>query len=155
MLRPGSAAFSVLVANDVRFTAVAAPLSASTPTPTPTASPTATATPSAASSAAGLVSLIRITELMPDPPEEGRDADFEWVELTNVGTVEVSLDGYVLRDNSGEVALPNFSLPPGAVLVIAAPLARVRGAVAYRLSSAIGNGWRTVATASHCSRPMG
>ena len=59
---------------------------------------------------------------------------------TNVGTVEVSLDGYVLRDNNGEVALPSFSLPPGAVLVIAAPLARVGRAVAYRLSRAIGNG---------------
>lgn len=193
MLRPASGAFTVLVADDVRFEAVRAPeatatpaasptpiasptptataTSTVTPTPTPSPAPASTATPVAtatafaaaptptvivaagpppaeqrggsdvaASIAAGPAALVRITELMPDPPEPGRDADYEWVELANVGTVEVSLDGYTLRDNSGEVALPNFSLPPGAVLVIAAPLASVEGAVAYRLTGAIGNG---------------
>lgn len=77
---------------------------------------------------------------MPDPPEAGRDADFEWVEIANVGPVVLSLAGYVLRDNSGEVLLPDVSLPPGAAIVIAAPLARIEGAVAFRLPGPISNG---------------
>ena len=28
--------------------------------------------------------LLRVTELLPDPLQGGPDADFEWVELTNV-----------------------------------------------------------------------
>jgi hypothetical protein len=94
----------------------------------------------AASPVASAGSLLRITELMPDPPEAGRDADFEWVEIANVGPVEISLAGYLLRDNNGEVQLPSVSVPAGAAIVVAAPLARIEGAVAFRLAGPISNG---------------
>jgi hypothetical protein len=77
---------------------------------------------------------------MPDPPQAGRDADFEWVEITNVGPVELSLAGHLLRDNHGDVRLPSVSVPAGAAIVVAAPLARVEGAVAFRLAGPISNG---------------
>lgn len=145
-------------------TAVATPASMTTPLPTapPTATasvsapvtefPTATAvasvadqrpitaTDAAAITSGAAASLLRITELMPDPPQSGRDADFEWVEMTNVGNDSLSLAGLVLRDNAGESALPNLALPAGGVIVIAAQFAEIEGAVAYRLTGAILNG---------------
>ncbi len=88
--------------------------------------------------------LLRVTELLPDPLQGGPDADFEWVELTNIGATPLSLDGFALRDNVGLIALPALSLPPGASIVIAGPLANVDEALTYRppggLSNGLGNG---------------
>ena len=99
-----------------------------------------TATDAAAVNSGTSASLLRITEFMPGPPQSGRDADFEWVEVTNVGSDSLSLAGLVLRDNAGEITLPNLALPAGGVIVIAAQFTDVEGAVAYRLAGAISNG---------------
>jgi hypothetical protein len=77
---------------------------------------------------------------MPDPAEAGADAAFEWIELTNVGASPLSLGDFSLRDNNGEIALPQLTLPPGASIVIAGPLARVEGAVTFRLAGGLSNG---------------
>ena len=84
--------------------------------------------------------LLRITELMPDPAEAGADADYEWVELTNVGVTALSLDGFTLRDNGGAIALPPLTLPPGASIVIAGSQARVEDAVVFRPPEGLSNG---------------
>ena len=74
------------------------------------------------------------------PLEAGADAAFEWVELTNVGASPLSLGDFALRDNSGEVALPRLTLPSGASIVIAGPLARVEGALTFRPAGGLSNG---------------
>ncbi|MFN8583935.1 MAG: lamin tail domain-containing protein [Dehalococcoidia bacterium] len=87
--------------------------------------------------------LLRITELMPDTNEPGNDADFEWVEVSNVGTAPVALGGIVLRDNAGVVTLPDLTLQPGTSLVLAGPRAAVPQASAFwppgGLSNGVGN----------------
>lgn len=83
---------------------------------------------------------IRITQIMPDPANPGRDNDYEWIELTNLGTTAASLDGMSLRDNSGAVTLPALVIPAGGTLVLTARLAEVPGATSLRLSQSIGNG---------------
>ena len=81
---------------------------------------------------------LRITELMPDPLQPGRDADYEWVELTNLGQVVVALDGMTIRDAQASTALPAAVVPPGASIVVAGRLAEVDADV--RLDGSIGNG---------------
>ena len=83
---------------------------------------------------------LRITEVLPDPAQPGRDSDFEWVEIANLDVRPASLAGVTLQDNAGSVALPAVMLPPGGTLVIAARLAEVGTAFAYRLPGTIGNG---------------
>ena len=89
--------------------------------------------------ASGDISL-RITEVLPNPSEPGNDADFEWVEVANVGTQPVSLAGMLLRDNRGDVPLPDLILQPGAVLVVAGPRATVPEASAYWPPGGLSNG---------------
>lgn len=84
--------------------------------------------------------LLRITELMPDPSEPGNDADFEWVEVSNVGTAPIGLGGMVLRDNTGVVALPDLVLAAGASLVMAGPRAAVPQASAFWPPGGLSNG---------------
>ncbi|MGE0227246.1 MAG: lamin tail domain-containing protein [Dehalococcoidia bacterium] len=103
------------------------------------AGPEETGVPPLAAPAAEI--LLRITELMPDPVEPGNDADFEWVEVSNVGGGQpVSLGGMVLRDNTGAVALPEVTLQPGAALVLAGPRAVVPQASAFWPASGLSNG---------------
>lgn len=83
------------------------------PTDTPTPGPGLTATPSA-------WPRLLLTEVLYDPPQEGTDNAFEWLEIRNVGDRAVSLAGWAVRDNGGQDALPAFDLQPGAYLVIAA-----------------------------------
>ncbi len=84
--------------------------------------------------------LIRITEVLPDALEPGLDSDFEWVELANLGTEGASLVGLVLRDNSGEVVLPDTVVPPGGAMLVAAPLADIASALALHRVPRVGNG---------------
>ena len=81
---------------------------------------------------------MRITELLPDPIQPGRDADYEWVELTNLGSTPVDIEGMALRDGQASTPLPSAVVPPGASLVIAGASAEVDSDV--RLDGAIGNG---------------
>lgn len=82
--------------------------------------------------------LLRITELLPDPIEEGRDAPYEWVEITNFGPTATTLAGMALRDNAATTTLPTLAVPAGASVVIAGSLATVAADV--RLPVGIGNG---------------
>ena len=85
--------------------------------------------------------ILRITELLPDPVQEGPDADYEWVEVANLGGASASLRGFALRDNFAAVELPDLELGPGGVLVVAAPRADVgAAALVHLLEGAIGNG---------------
>jgi len=84
--------------------------------------------------------MLRITELLPDPQEPGNDADFEWVEVTNIGTEPISLAGVTLRDNSRTLPLPDMVLPPGVSLVLAGPRAAVPEASAFWPAGGLFNG---------------
>ena len=95
--------------------------------------------PGTAADVAG-VPLIRITEALPDPAEPGLDGDFEWVEVTNWGSEGASLGGLVLRDNAGEVALPEVLLPPGGALLVAGPRADIGAAISVHHVEEVGNG---------------
>ncbi len=139
----------------------ATPLPTSTPAASP--SPTPTSTPGVAASGAaggaggggavGDVSLtpvpaaagvteaqrwLRITEVLADPPQAGRDADFEWVEITNLGSAAASLLGMALRDGQAATLLPEARVEPGASVVVGGP--RAEGVVGVRLEGSIGNG---------------
>jgi len=88
---------------------------------------------------------IRISEVFPNPPQEGVDAAFEWVEIANVGAAAVSLDGLELQDNAGAVAVPSVVLQPGSTLVLGGAQADAGQAVLVRLlaggiSNGLGNG---------------
>lgn len=90
------------------------------------------------------VSMLRIVELLPDPAEPGNDADFEWVEVANLGLEPASLSGVVLADNQGTVPLPDLTLDAGTVLIVAGRRAAVPEVLAYRppqgLANGLGNG---------------
>jgi len=167
LLQPSSGAGGRLVIDDVVFHSVAAPAATATPeapsstptsaapTVTPVATPVATAAPATGAVASpargGTLSSaapsdeevaaqrsLRITEVMSDPIQPGRDADWEWVEITNFGTVAVDLGGMMLRDNAQSTRLPSLVVPAGGSVVLGALLAEV--AVDARLPNGIGNG---------------
>ena len=90
--------------------ALSTPVAATTPTvavaagaaPSPSSSPAAADAPGPAATVvveaarttrAASTILIRITELLPDPIEADADAEFEWVELANVGARAAPLAG--------------------------------------------------------------
>ncbi|NJD64764.1 MAG: lamin tail domain-containing protein [Chloroflexi bacterium] len=62
---------------------------------------------------------LRLSEVLSDPPQSGRDAAFEWVELVNTGTEPVDLTGWVIEDGSARDPLPAAIVPPGGYVVIA------------------------------------
>lgn len=113
------------------------PMSPSTPAPAAPASPSSPRSFVDPGTAEGQ-SWIRITEVLPDPLEPGRDADHEWVELTNLGPETVDLVGMTLRDAQASTPLPALAVPPGASVVIAGALAEVDADA--RLEGSIGNG---------------
>ena len=61
-------------------------------TPTPAASPT---------QAPPAWPRLLLSEVLYDPPQEGTDSEFEWVELFNPGAEPVSLLGWTVGDNGG------------------------------------------------------
>ena len=159
MLRPDGEAPAVLRADDVSFASAAAPEPAPTPAPVeatseaPSPTPGATPSPEAAAAAATATAtlepydvrsasaiLLRITELLPDPLQSGADAEYEWIEVGNVGMVPVSLGGLFLADNRARIALPALTLPPAGALVVAGPLAEIGDAIALRHSRGLFNG---------------
>ncbi len=66
----------------------------------------------------GLKSL-RISEIMSDPAEPGRDALFEWVELVNAGSEAVDLGGWRIADGTASQVLPSVTVAPGSYIVVA------------------------------------
>ncbi|MGE3857207.1 MAG: lamin tail domain-containing protein [Dehalococcoidia bacterium] len=83
---------------------------------------------------------LRLTQVLPDPEQPGRDNEYEWVEITNLGGGPASVEGMTLHDNSGAVTLPALVIPAGGSLVVTARLAEVAGATAFRVPTGIGNG---------------
>src|SRR6202012_4771730 len=67
---------------------------------------------------------LRITELMYDPPSGGAYSaqEYEYVELQNVSTVPLNLNGYAFT-NRGSFTFPNVTLAPGAYGVVVKDLA--------------------------------
>lgn len=68
--------------------------------------------------AASLERRVIINELLPNP--SGTDTGEEFIEIVNVGTEPVSLDGWSVRDATAErhVFPPDAMLPPGGVFVL-------------------------------------
>lgn len=69
-----------------------------------------------------LAGALVITELMPNPAAT-TDDDGEWIELVNVGTAPVDLEGCVLYDDANDEDVVNTGaplvVPPGGVVVFA------------------------------------
>lgn len=151
--------------DDATFAPVVAPAATPIPSTTPTVRPSpavtravpATRTPGgsapaapAPSSPAALAAgppppgptTLRISEVVSDPSEPGRDAPYEWVELVNTGTEPINLGGWSIEDASGRDALPSITIPPGEYVVIAGKLAALpSGVVSVPLADGdIGNG---------------
>jgi hypothetical protein len=152
MLRPGSAAATACF-DDAWFGEVAEPPPTPTPTPRATTAPTTAASgaastpkpsptprsssrgqsppaPPVQAQAAGPSSgSLRITEFMSDPPETGRDAPYEWVELFNPGPGDVDLAGWVIADAASSDTLPSLVIPAGGYAVVAGAAAKFDPAV--------------------------
>jgi hypothetical protein len=85
-----------------------------------------------------------ISEVIYDPP--GAEPEGEWAEIFNPTGAPVNLGGWHLRDGTSQDALPDYTLQPGAYVVIATSAATFRAAYpAYTgglldLGSPIGNG---------------
>ena len=160
MLRPAGGAPAVLHADDVAFTTAAPPAPDPTPevidatpaSPAPEAA-ARTSPPPVATSGEGAMPalepyhlrsasavLLRITELLPDPVQSGSDAEYEWIEVANVGAAALPLAGLILADNHGWIALPTLTLPPGGAIVIAGPRAEIGDAITLRQGSGLFNG---------------
>ena len=102
--------------------------------------PAAASTPDGAAPVGGAAFALRVTALLPNPVQPGQDAEYEWVELTNVGRTPLRLGGFVLRDNAEEIALPDVELPAGGSIVVAGASAELDGAIALRLAGGLFNG---------------
>lgn len=87
-----------------------------------------------------------INEVQYDPAPTGTDTAWEWFELYCATDTAVSLSGWSVRDNSATTALPDVSIPPRGVLVIAATdkflelFPDFAGAIAYMPGGKIGGG---------------
>lgn len=85
---------------------------------------------------------LRISEVLSDPAEPGRDAPYEWVELVNTGAAPVSLEGWSIEDTARRDLLPAVIVPPGGYVVLSGGSAALPpGVVAVPLPGGdIGNG---------------
>ncbi|MFN0093269.1 MAG: lamin tail domain-containing protein [Dehalococcoidia bacterium] len=105
---------------------------AGTPTRTPAATASRTGTTAgrsggsnasgaAAGPSAGVASGagLRLTEVLVDPAEAGRDNGFEWVEVRNDGPEPVDLTGWRVGDSRTADVLPSLVVAPGEYVVIA------------------------------------
>jgi len=133
---PTSAAPTVTPASTAIPVATAAPAAGAVTSPPARGGTLSSAAPSDEEVAAQR--WLRITEVLSDPIQPGRDADWEWVEITNFGTVAVDLGGMMLRDNAQSTRLPSLVVPAGGSVVLGALLAEV--AVDAWLPNGIGNG---------------
>lgn len=161
VLRPGGHCMGAFDA--VTFAATSAPAQAAEPTATAPATAAAGTTPGAATKTATTAgggspvaearvagvtvdgpegSPVRISEVLSDPEEAGRDSAFEWVELVNTGLTTVHLGGWQIGDARGLDALPSHPLAPGAYVVVAGKSARLPAniAVLHVVDGEIGSG---------------
>ncbi|MGE0600323.1 MAG: lamin tail domain-containing protein [Dehalococcoidia bacterium] len=157
----GSACF-----DDAAFTTSAPPSPGSTPSATPssgpdvsgpTTKPTGTATPKQTGSSGGTTAVnplggvssqpvgpttLRISELMSDPPQSGRDAAFEWIEVVNTGTEAVDLAGWQIGDATSSQQLGALVVPGGSYVVIGGSAVAVPSGVLLAVppGGQVGNG---------------
>ena len=85
---------------------------------------------------------LRISEVLSDPVEPGRDAAFEWVEIVNVGEGDLDTSGWLLADGNTARALPQTVIPAGGYFVVRGESAQLATAVPAGISAGgeIGNG---------------
>jgi hypothetical protein len=118
---------------------VSAPAAPSAPRTLAPAQPTQRAA-AAPPRGSGALPVLRITEVYADPSEPGNDADFEWIEIANLGAEPTSLAGLLIADNQGTVELPALTLRPGGVIVVAGAQAKVPEGVAWWPPGGFSNG---------------
>ena len=63
---------------------------------------------------------LMISEVLVDSHQAGEEAAYEWLEIVNRSDEAVSLSGWQLEDNNAADLLPDFIVPAGAFVVIAA-----------------------------------
>lgn len=80
---------------------------------------------------------LRLSEFLSDPPEDGRDTPYEWVEIENVSPGPVDLAGWQVGDSLELDALPAAVVPPGGFVVV---LAKDAPAPAGVLAVAVADG---------------
>ena len=81
---------------------------------------------------------LRISEVMPDPLDAGRDTQFEWVEIVNVSDTSIDLSGWKLGDARALDAVPAAVVAPGAAIIIAARNARLpEGVTVVRVADGV------------------
>jgi len=116
-------------------TALPSPRATASPRPGETAVPGDGSTPSAAGGSGGSTSApappefhvapvtgpntLRLSEVMSDPEEPGRDSAYEWIELVNAGDQPVDLAGWRLGDAKETDALPAATVPARGFVVVA------------------------------------
>jgi Lamin Tail Domain len=113
--------------------------------------------PGALTLAQGATPSVRITRVLPDPAEEGRDGAFEWVELTNTGDAAVDLRGWQLGDALEADPIPAAELAAGASLIVAGRSALAgEGAAVVRIADGtIGAGLNNEGDSVRLLRPDG
>ncbi len=177
MLRPGTETVSNVYFDDVEMdqadepVAVAEPTTSS-PLPTAAASPAnaATARPiTGAPAATGHPSVtfvaapedgdqsLRLSEVLSDPTEAGRDSPYEWVELVNVSASAVHTGGWQIGDATSTDVLPDLQVPAGGYVVVAGKAAVFAdGIPVLRLDDGeIGSGLNNTGDAVRLIRPDG
>ena len=100
-------------------------------------------------------SALRISEFMSDPPQPGRDADFEWVELVNVGSEQVELAGWQLADGTASSTLGAVIVPAGGYVVVHGPGASLPVDVLKVEVEQVGNGLGNTGDLLRLSAPGG
>jgi hypothetical protein len=87
-----------------------------------------------------------INEVQYDPPQQGIDTAFEWLELLNRTGQTIDLTGWTISDNHESDLIPSLTLPPGDFAVIAAStdfytnFPNFSGNIVFMADGSIGNG---------------
>jgi hypothetical protein len=176
MLRPSNAAAVQASFDDITLQAVEAPPPSPTPSPNSAATPAASAVagarsspnpgeatggngtpmPSGIPSVAGPGSL-RLSEVLSDPEEPGRDSPFEWVEIVNAGAEPLDTVGWRIGDGKEFDTLPSLVLAPGEYAVVAGRSVQLPASVRILLApdGEIGGGLNNAGDAIRLVAPDG
>lgn len=118
-----------------------------TPTPSPTPMPTLIPTPRPTPSPTPVnEGDVVINELQYDPPQDGIDSAFEWLELLNRTGQTLDLTDWMIADNSEADTIPPLTLEPGDFAVLAARadfytnFPSFNGTIVFIADGTIGNG---------------
>jgi len=60
-----------------------------------------------------------INEFFYDPPQSGTDSDYEWIELCNNTSEEITLINWTISDAQGTDIIPKLVIPPESLAIIA------------------------------------